>query len=290
MQPPKSLYVIAFILNGEPCEAAFAPHKTLLEVLSQENWLTGTEPSYELGECGTCTNCPFDGRPRSPTSSLGWRARGAPSRPSKEWRERPCTRCKLIADLGAAQCGYCHCRTSSPPRRCSRRTPNPRVTRSGRRWPATCTTRATSRSMRRWSWRGQQRLDPARSVLANGRERAASRYRRGAAQGRRRGQGPSRARRRLADNIGSAPDALRQAAAQSASPCPHPECRHLPRQLEGVKAVLAGKDSDFSRLGFCPVSQDEHALCPRHGTATIGDPVAAMAATTRRRSPPPQWT
>ena len=44
-----------FEVNGEPHEVAFAPHKTLLEVLREEMNLTGTKHGCELGECGTCT-------------------------------------------------------------------------------------------------------------------------------------------------------------------------------------------------------------------------------------------
>jgi carbon-monoxide dehydrogenase small subunit len=40
MQSPKAM--ISFTLNGEPCEVAFAPHKTLLEVLREDLGLTGT--------------------------------------------------------------------------------------------------------------------------------------------------------------------------------------------------------------------------------------------------------
>src|SRR5438034_609933 len=46
---------IALDLNGEPAEVAFAPHKTLLEVLREDLGLTGTKHGCELGECGTCT-------------------------------------------------------------------------------------------------------------------------------------------------------------------------------------------------------------------------------------------
>ena len=46
---------IRFTLNGEPAEVAFAPHKTLLEVLREDLGLTGTKHGCELGECGTCT-------------------------------------------------------------------------------------------------------------------------------------------------------------------------------------------------------------------------------------------
>src|SRR5216117_4582802 len=46
---------LALELNGESVEVAFAPHKTLLEVLREDLGLTGTKHGCELGECGTCT-------------------------------------------------------------------------------------------------------------------------------------------------------------------------------------------------------------------------------------------
>jgi len=46
---------IALELNGEAVEVAFAPHKTLLEVVREDLGLTGTKHGCELGECGTCT-------------------------------------------------------------------------------------------------------------------------------------------------------------------------------------------------------------------------------------------
>src|SRR5712671_2528850 len=46
---------IQFTLNGEAAEVAFAPHKTLLEVLREDLGLIGTKHGCELGECGTCT-------------------------------------------------------------------------------------------------------------------------------------------------------------------------------------------------------------------------------------------
>lgn len=52
-EPAKVL--ATFSVNGEPNEVAFAPHKTLLEVLREEMNLTGTKHGCELGECGTCT-------------------------------------------------------------------------------------------------------------------------------------------------------------------------------------------------------------------------------------------
>lgn len=100
--------LIRFTLNGEPAEVAFAPHKTLLEVLREDLGLTGTKHGCELGECGTCTvlidgqailSCLFlglDAEDREVTSIEGM-AEGAKLHPLQD----------TFADLGAAQCGYC---------------------------------------------------------------------------------------------------------------------------------------------------------------------------------------
>ena len=99
---------IEFILNDETVEAAFAPHKTLLEVLREDLALTGTKHGCELGECGTCAVL-VDGRPVLSCLALGLdmegrrvttiegMAEGAKLHPLQE----------TFADLGAAQCGYC---------------------------------------------------------------------------------------------------------------------------------------------------------------------------------------
>ena len=65
---------------------------------------------------------------------------------------------------------------------------------------------------------------------------------------------------------------------------PHPHARIVSIDtskalaLDGVKAVLTGKDTPIP-FGILPVSQDEHALCPDR-VRFVGDPVAAVAATT----------
>ena len=99
---------IALEVNGEPAEVAFAPHKTLLEVLREDLNLTGTKHGCELGECGTCTVL-LDGTPVLSCLVLGLAcegrrvktvegmAHGARLHPLQE----------TFADLGAAQCGYC---------------------------------------------------------------------------------------------------------------------------------------------------------------------------------------
>ena len=99
---------LQFNLNGEPAEVAFAPHKTLLEVLREDLNLTGTKHGCELGECGACTVL-VDGRPVLSCLVLGLdiedrqvltiEGMGTTTRlhPLQE----------MFADLGAAQCGYC---------------------------------------------------------------------------------------------------------------------------------------------------------------------------------------
>ena len=46
---------IALTVNGDATEVAFAPYKTLLEVLREDLNLCGTKHGCELGECGACT-------------------------------------------------------------------------------------------------------------------------------------------------------------------------------------------------------------------------------------------
>jgi aerobic-type carbon monoxide dehydrogenase small subunit (CoxS/CutS family) len=99
---------ISFALNGEAAEVAFAPHKTLLEVLREDLALTGTKHGCELGECGTCTvlvdgrsilSCLFlglDAEGREVTTIEGM-AEGGVLHPLQD----------TFADTGAAQCGYC---------------------------------------------------------------------------------------------------------------------------------------------------------------------------------------
>ena len=104
---PPAKQTIALTVNSEPCEVAFAPHKTLLEVLREDLNLTGTKHGCELGECGTCTVL-LDGRPVLSCLVLGLACQGhrvdtiegmagAELHPLQT----------AFADLGAAQCGYC---------------------------------------------------------------------------------------------------------------------------------------------------------------------------------------
>jgi aerobic-type carbon monoxide dehydrogenase small subunit (CoxS/CutS family) len=105
---PKDLAAAAFRLNGEPVEVAFAPHKTLLEVLREDLRLTGTKHGCELGECGTCAVL-VDGKPVLSCLYLGLECEGKDVETVEGMADsrglHPLQ--KAFADLGAAQCGYC---------------------------------------------------------------------------------------------------------------------------------------------------------------------------------------
>ena len=108
MATSESKAKIALVVNGEPTEVAFAPHKTLLEVLREDLALTGTKHGCELGECGTCTVL-LDGVPVLSCLVLGLACAGRAVRTveamAQGGRLHPLQ--ETFADLGAAQCGYC---------------------------------------------------------------------------------------------------------------------------------------------------------------------------------------
>src|SRR6188508_2478157 len=106
--PNKQKAHIKFVLNGESAEVAFAPHKTLLEVLREDLALTGTKHGCELGECGTCTVL-LNGTPVLSCLVLGLACAGHRVRTVEAMAQagklHPLQ--ETFADLGAAQCGYC---------------------------------------------------------------------------------------------------------------------------------------------------------------------------------------
>jgi aerobic-type carbon monoxide dehydrogenase small subunit (CoxS/CutS family) len=95
-------------VNGETQEVAFAPHKTLLEVLREDMGLVGTKHGCELGECGTCTVI-VDGEPVLSCLLLGLECDGREITTveglSKAGTPHPLQ--AAFTDLVAAQCGYC---------------------------------------------------------------------------------------------------------------------------------------------------------------------------------------
>jgi aerobic-type carbon monoxide dehydrogenase small subunit (CoxS/CutS family) len=95
-------------VNGEESEVAFAPYKTLLEVLREDMELTGTKHGCELGECGACAVL-LDGQPVLSCLVLAVECEGR----AIETVEGLAHGSELhplqaaFADLGGAQCGYC---------------------------------------------------------------------------------------------------------------------------------------------------------------------------------------
>ena len=105
---PDGKATIRFEVNGEPAEVAFAPHKTLLEVLREDLGLTGTKHGCELGECGTCTVL-LDGQPVLSCLVLGQACEKRSVKTVEGMAQGPELHPlqRAFADLGAAQCGYC---------------------------------------------------------------------------------------------------------------------------------------------------------------------------------------
>jgi len=99
---------LAMRVNGEAVEVAFAPYKSLLEVLREDLGLTGTKHGCELGECGACAVLK-DGRPVLSCLLLGVECEGAEITTveglAHDARLDPLQ--AAFADCGAAQCGYC---------------------------------------------------------------------------------------------------------------------------------------------------------------------------------------
>jgi aerobic-type carbon monoxide dehydrogenase small subunit (CoxS/CutS family) len=99
-------------VNGEALEVAFAPHKTLLEVLREDLALTGTKHGCELGECGCCAVL-VDGKPVLSCLVLGLEVEGHEVSTVEGMADGATGASQLhplqeaFSELGAAQCGYC---------------------------------------------------------------------------------------------------------------------------------------------------------------------------------------
>jgi len=104
--PPKTL--LALNINGQDVECAFAPNKTLLEVLREDLELTGTKHGCEMGHCGACCVL-VDDEPVLSCLMLGVEAQGHRVRTveglAKDNQLHPVQ--QTFAECGAAQCGYC---------------------------------------------------------------------------------------------------------------------------------------------------------------------------------------
>jgi aerobic-type carbon monoxide dehydrogenase small subunit (CoxS/CutS family) len=104
----KKTVQIALVLNGEETDVAFAPYKTLLEVLREDLGHTGTKHGCELGECGACAVL-LNGKPVLSCLLLAVECSDAEVTTveglAADGQLHPLQ--DAFADLGAAQCGYC---------------------------------------------------------------------------------------------------------------------------------------------------------------------------------------
>ena len=102
------MITISLTVNAEPVEMAFAPYKTLLELVREDLNLCGTKHGCELGECGACAVL-LDGQPVLSCLVLGVECDGREVLTVEglvtDGRLHPLQ--DAFADLGAAQCGYC---------------------------------------------------------------------------------------------------------------------------------------------------------------------------------------
>ena len=100
--------LIRLRVNGEDVQVAFAPYKTLLEVIREDLNLTGTKHGCELGECGACAVL-MDGEPVLSCLTIGIACEGRSIRTVEGMadgsRLHPLQ--AAFADLGGSQCGYC---------------------------------------------------------------------------------------------------------------------------------------------------------------------------------------
>jgi carbon-monoxide dehydrogenase small subunit len=95
-------------VNGEPVDALVDGCKTLLEVIREDLYLTGTKHGCELGECGACAVL-VDGEPLLSCLLLAAECEGRHITTveglATNGTLHPLQEC--FADLGSAQCGYC---------------------------------------------------------------------------------------------------------------------------------------------------------------------------------------
>ncbi len=100
--------LIELKINGETCEVAVQPHRTLLEVLREELGLTGAKKGCDEGDCGACTvliegeavcSClvlAVEAQGKEITTIEGL-AQGTKLHPIQE----------AFVNYGAIQCGFC---------------------------------------------------------------------------------------------------------------------------------------------------------------------------------------
>ncbi len=101
--------LITFSVNGEPCEIAVIPNRSLLDALRSEAGLTGTKKGCDVGECGSCTII-MNGKPVNACLVLAAEAQDSQittieGLQSADGALHPLQECFM--QCGAAQCGFC---------------------------------------------------------------------------------------------------------------------------------------------------------------------------------------
>ena len=100
--------IVQLTVNGEEYEVIVAPNQTLLEVLRDDLYLTGTKEGCGEGACGTCTVL-LDGKPVRSCLTLAVEVQGREITtieglaPMGELHPVQ----KAFVEYGAIQCGFC---------------------------------------------------------------------------------------------------------------------------------------------------------------------------------------
>ncbi len=101
--------LVRFTLNGEPREVSVKPNELLLNVIRDQEKLTGTKYGCGIGECGACT-VHIDGQPALSCLELAVAADGrdiVTIEGLARNKEALDPLQEAFLDNGAVQCGFC---------------------------------------------------------------------------------------------------------------------------------------------------------------------------------------